>query len=82
MRTLLLILFALLALRTSAADRPNILWLIGEDLGVQLNCYGYTTEVSTPNLDALAKQGVRYSRAYTTAPVCSARNRSALLHAL
>lgn len=60
------------------AGRPNILWLIGEDLGVQLNCYGYTTEVSTPNLDALAKSGVRFSRAYTTAPVCSA-SRSAFM---
>jgi N-sulfoglucosamine sulfohydrolase len=63
---------------SAAAAPPNVLWLIGEDLGVQLNCYGYTTQVSTPNLDALAKQGMRFTRAYTTAPVCSA-SRSAFM---
>jgi arylsulfatase A-like enzyme len=52
------------------AARPNILWLIGEDLGVELGCYG-TGEVQTPNLDRLAAQGVRYANFFTTAPVCS-----------
>ncbi len=50
--------------------RPNILWLIAEDFGQHLGCYG-TKEVSTPNLDQLAAQGVRYTRFFTTAPVCS-----------
>src|SRR5262245_9672694 len=56
----------------SAADlaKPNILWLIAEDFGNHLSCCG-TKEVSTPNLDKLAAAGVRYSRFYTTAPVCS-----------
>ncbi len=60
-----------------AADRPNILWLIGEDFSPDLGCYG-TTAVSTPNLDKLASQGVRYTRCFTTAPVCSA-SRSAFM---
>jgi N-sulfoglucosamine sulfohydrolase len=60
-----------------AADRPNILWLIAEDFGPELGCYG-TPQASTPNLDRLAAQGVRYTRAYTTAPVCSA-SRSAFM---
>src|SRR5215204_5275681 len=60
-----------------AADRPNILWLIAEDFSPDLGCYG-TTEVSTPNLDKLAGQGVRYTRCFTTAPVCSA-SRSAFM---
>ena len=60
-----------------AADRPNILWLIAEDFGNQLSCCG-TPEVATRNLDKLAAQGVRYSRFYTTAPVCSA-SRSAFM---
>jgi arylsulfatase A-like enzyme len=60
-----------------AADRPNILWLVAEDLGPELGCYG-TRQVWTPNLDHLATQGVRYTRAYTTAPVCSA-SRSAFM---
>ena len=49
---------------------PNILWLIAEDFGQHLGCYG-TREVWTPNLDQLAEQGVRYTRFFTTAPVCS-----------
>lgn len=54
-----------------AADpKPNFLWLIAEDFGPHLGCYG-TREVFTPHLDRLAAQGVRYTRFYTTAPVCS-----------
>jgi N-sulfoglucosamine sulfohydrolase len=57
--------------------RPNILWLIAEDLGVELGCYG-AKEVFTPNLDQMAAAGARYTRFYTTAPVCSP-SRSALM---
>jgi len=52
------------------AQHPNILWLIAEDLGTELGCYG-TAEVATPHLDRLAAQGMRFTRAYTTGPVCS-----------
>jgi len=51
-------------------EKPNILWLIAEDLGPELSCYGHP-EVWTPNLDRLAAEGVRFTHAYTTAPVCS-----------
>jgi arylsulfatase A-like enzyme len=61
----------------SAADRPNILWLIAEDFSPDLGCYG-TEQVWTPNLDHLAEQGVRYTRCFATAPVCSA-SRSAFM---
>jgi arylsulfatase A-like enzyme len=58
--------------------RPNILWLVAEDMGPEaLSCSG-TPQVWTPNLDRLAAEGVRYTRAYTTAPVCSP-SRSALM---
>lgn len=60
-----------------AKARPNILWLIAEDFGPHLGCYG-TKQVWTPHLDQLAKQGARYTRFYTTAPVCSA-SRSAFM---
>lgn len=66
-----------LATAITAADRPNILWLVGEDFSPDLGCYG-TQEVSTPNLDRLAESGVRYTRFFTTAPVCSA-SRSAFM---
>src|SRR5215217_3601089 len=62
---------------TAAPERPNILWLVAEDFGPHLGCYG-TRQVRTPNLDRLAADGVRYTRAYTTAPVCSA-SRSAFM---
>ena len=61
----------------SPKSRPNILWLIAEDFGVDLGCYG-TKEVWSPNLDKLAQEGMRFTRAYTTAPVCSP-SRSALI---
>ena len=54
----------------SRAPRLNILWLIAEDFGPHLGCYG-TKQVSTPNLDRLASEGVRHTRFFTTAPVCS-----------
>lgn len=54
-----------------AAARPNILWILAEDHGPQLGCYGYPL-VETPNIDRLASEGVRYEHAHTTAPVCSA----------
>lgn len=68
----LLVSFAPLFTITAAerSPRPNILWLIAEDFGQHLGCYG-TKEVSSPNLDRLAADGVRYTRFYTTAPVCS-----------
>ncbi len=73
------LLFALLLSLTAHAanEKPNILWLIAEDMGPALGCYGQK-EVATPNLDKLAAGGVRFTRAYTTAPVCSA-SRSAFL---
>lgn len=52
------------------AQKPNILWLIAEDFGPHLGCYG-AEQVWTPNLDRLAASGVRYTRAFTTGPVCS-----------
>lgn len=66
----ILALFSALVLH-AAEKRPNILWLIAEDFGPHLGCYG-TKEVATPVLDALAAKGMRFTRFYTTAPVCSA----------
>jgi arylsulfatase A-like enzyme len=66
-----LLLAAAAHAQTQAPAQPNILWLIAEDFGPHLGCYG-TKEVSTPNLDALAQKGIRFTRFYTTAPVCSA----------
>lgn len=50
--------------------RPNILWITAEDLSPNLGCYG-DAYARTPQLDALARASVRYTRAFATAPVCS-----------
>jgi uncharacterized sulfatase len=50
--------------------QPNILWIIAEDLSPDLGSYGNTL-VKTPNLDALAQQGMRFTKVFATAPVCS-----------
>ena len=50
--------------------RPNILWLIAEDFGPELSCYEHP-QVFTPNIDSMAENGVRFTHAYTTTPVCS-----------
>ncbi|NQT03083.1 MAG: sulfatase-like hydrolase/transferase, partial [Planctomycetes bacterium] len=57
--------------------RPNILWILSEDISPDLSCYG-TPEVETPNLNKLANQGVRFTNAFTTSPVCST-SRSAMI---
>ena len=61
----------------TAKERQNILWISCEDISPDLGCYG-NTEVSTPNIDRLASQGVRYTNAFTVAPVCSP-NRSGII---
>ena len=53
-----------------ADDRPNILWISCEDISPNLGCYGDTHAI-TPNLDALARSGVRFDRAFTPAGVCA-----------
>ncbi len=72
-----LVLF-LLSISLKAADRPNILWLTSEDNSPYLGCYGDGLAV-TPNIDALATQGVRYDLAFSNAPVCSVARTTLLL---
>lgn len=57
-------------LNAQEPERPNILWIIAEDLGKDLSVYG-TPQVITPRLDQFAREGVLYQHFYTTAPVCS-----------
>jgi N-sulfoglucosamine sulfohydrolase len=58
-------------------NKPNILWIVAEDLGCDLACYGVKGSY-TPNLDQLAKEGVLFKHAYYTAPIC-APSRSAFM---
>jgi arylsulfatase A-like enzyme len=76
---LLLVLALLAASSATAAPRPNILWLFAEDTSPWMGCYGDPINAGqTPNIDSLAARGVRFSRAFVPAPVCSAC-RSALM---
>lgn len=70
MKPLLSGLLLFLTLSLNAADRPNFLWISSEDNGPHLGCYGDPNAV-TPNLDALAARGLRYTRAWSNAPVCA-----------
>lgn len=49
---------------------PNIIWLLAEDISPALGCYGDELAL-TPRIDALAQNGVRYTQAYATAPICA-----------
>ncbi len=62
------------------AKRPNILWLIGENLSHDLGCYG-AKHVHTPHLDRLAAEGTRFTRVFATNPAC-APSRSAFFTGL
>lgn len=56
---------------TLAADKPNILFILADDLGWRdLGCYGSPFN-ETPHLDKLASQGMRFTQAYTAGAVCS-----------
>ena len=64
----LLVLF--LSWATSAAERPNVLLILVDDLKPALGCYGDTT-AKTPNIDTLAARGMRFDRAYCNQAVCA-----------
>ncbi len=64
------VLFLVSAAALCAADRPNFLWITSEDNSPYLGCYGDAL-AQTPQLDALAAQGIRYRNAFANAPVCS-----------
>ncbi len=55
-----------------AAPKPNILLIVGDDLGYgELSCQGSTMEVPTPNIDSIARNGVRFTSGYVSGPYCS-----------
>src|SRR6266567_490292 len=65
-----LILLCLTPLPARAADRrPNVLFIVCDDLNLSLGCYGNSV-VKTPNIDRLASMGVRFERAYCQWPLC------------
>jgi arylsulfatase A-like enzyme len=52
------------------SNKPNIVWIIVDDMSANFACYGEKL-IQTPNVDRLAREGTRFSKAFVTAPVCS-----------
>ena len=76
MKTLPILTFSILAIIGSnllAEDqRPNVVWLFAEDTSPWMGTYGHqANKMATPNIDSIAKAGIRFDRAFVPAPVCS-----------
>jgi arylsulfatase A len=80
MKNLAALAATLLSLTAFAAstNKPNIIFILADDLGIgNVGCYGADQTVKTPNIDALARGGTRYTNAYTV-PLCGP-SRAAIL---
>lgn len=78
MKSLLIgFIFVLMAAIAAGQTRPNIVWIVGEDMGPELGCYDDKNAI-TPNMDRLAREGARFTQCFTHAPVC-APSRSGLI---
>ena len=74
-RTVLILICCVLGMAgvaqmSHAAKRPNVVWIVVDDMSANFSCYGEKT-IQTPCVDQLAEEGIRFSRAYATSPVCS-----------
>ncbi|MEZ5330287.1 MAG: sulfatase-like hydrolase/transferase [Verrucomicrobiales bacterium] len=64
--------FALTLATQASADRPNIVLMMADDMGISdIGCYG--GEIETPRLNQLAADGVRFSQFYNTSRCCPTR---------
>jgi arylsulfatase A-like enzyme len=64
----------------TAQDKPNIIWLMAEDISTDLSCYDLP-DVRTPHLDAMAAKGVRFENCFVTNPICSPSRSSMMIGA-
>jgi arylsulfatase A len=72
----LMVLSAVLSISTSelvaAPSKPNIVYILADDLGYgDLGCYSPASKIPTPNMDRLAKEGVRFTDAHSPSAVCT-----------
>ncbi|WP_182866984.1 sulfatase family protein [Rhodopirellula sp. JC639] len=70
LRHFLIVCFLVGCAAVHADDRPNIVWIIPDDMSANFSCYGETA-IETPHVDALAARGAKFTNAFVTAPVCS-----------
>jgi len=68
-----------LNLAAATADKPNVIFILADDLGwSDTTLYGHTAYYKTPNLERLAKRGMLFTRAYSDSPLCSPTRASIL----
>lgn len=78
MKRITLIALILVQCSLFAAAKPNLIWIMADDLGyADLGCYGQKV-IQTPNIDRMAKEGMRFTHFYSGATVC-APSRSVLM---
>ncbi len=64
-------LLLLASLTINAADRPNVVFILADDLGYgDLGCYG-VTDIKTPRIDTIARDGVKFTDFHSNGPVCT-----------
>jgi arylsulfatase A-like enzyme len=67
---ILLLTVALTGIQSWAEKQPNILWFVVDDMSANFSRYGEKA-IETPNVDKLAQEGLLFTKAYATSPVCS-----------
>ncbi len=77
MRSLISLILVITTTGAYAAAKPNVLFIMSDDMRPELGCYG-NAQVKTPNIDALAKAGVRFERAFVQYPLCNPSRASLL----
>jgi len=78
LRIIITLGFSLFLISTWAQEKPNIIFILADDLGYgDLSSYG-AVDIQTPNIDTLADEGIRFTKAYANSTVCSP-SRAAIL---
>ena len=77
LKMLIAMIVASAAIYAEQAPKPNILWIVMDDVGVELPCYG-EKQIETPNIERLVREGTRFENAFLTTSVCSP-SRSAMI---
>jgi len=67
---LVICIWSSLELVSAATERPNVLFLILDDMNDWLGCYGGHPDAKTPNIDGLARRGVLFANAHCVSPIC------------